>query len=676
MPVTYRLDPHTSGQNLHIDYAKELNPEQLAAATAPPGPALVLAGAGSGKTRTLTYRVAYLVENGIPPDRILLLTFTNKAAREMMHRASALVPQDITSLWGGTFHSIGNRLLRRNAQQVGLASDFTIMDREDTKDILAACYPALGVSPKDKMFPKPEAALDLFSFATNTYRTLSDLLSGPYSHLAPFGEELAKLQKLFSERKLKANAADYDDLLFLAVRLLTEHPDTAARYRQRWLYVLVDEYQDTNAVQSAMVDAIVAEHRNLMVVGDDAQSIYAWRGANFENILSFPERYPGAQVHRIETNYRSVQPILNLANCVIAQNSRQFPKALHAVRPGDRLPALVPLPDANQQARFIAQRVLDLREEGADLREIAVLYRAHSHAIELQMELSRRGIPFQITSGIQFFEQAHIKDVAAFLRVALNPRDEISFKRVVKLLPGIGDRAAEKLWDALAGQSDWRGAKVPPKSSAPWTQLAELMSQLRRENPQTAERLIQMVVEAMYEDYAKIKFDNFQNRMDDLRQLQEFSRQFPTASEFLAQLALMTNLDERRTRSVSQEEEMLRLSTVHQAKGLEWNTVFVMMLCDGMFPLGRCCADPDQLEEERRLFYVAVTRAKDELYLTFPLLRFGRGPSGDAFQKRSRFLEELPEETVEEWQVDTGPAFFQPSWAKRQSAEDDPFAID
>ncbi len=671
--LKYRLRSPVGHAGPKIDYAAALNEQQLAAATAPAGPCLVLAGAGSGKTRTLIYRLAYLAEQGLDPSRILLLTFTNKAAKEMLRRAAEMFPGDLSAMWGGTFHSVGHRMLRRHAEDAGLIRDFTIMDRADSKDLLAASYTSAGLDIKDKKFPKPDAALELFSFAVNTRRTLEDLLEGPYAQMEDFSEGLERLHLAYVNRKRQTGSVDYDDLLTLPLKLLEEHPAIAEEYRTRWQSVLVDEFQDTNPVQSAFVHSLVEGHRNLMVVGDDAQSIYSWRGADFENILSFPQKYPDALVIRVEFNYRSTQEILALANASIGCNRKQFPKELRAVRPGGGKPVLVGLADSRQQALFVAQRIEELQEEGVLAHEVAVLYRAHSHAIELQMELTRRNIPFQITSGIPFFEQAHIKDVAAFLRAALNPEDELAFKRIAKLLPGIGARTAEKIWQSVRGQAEWDRALAPKKGAADWLQVCDLISQMRASLERPADEWIQWVMEAVYEAQVKILFDNYHQRLDDIRQLQEFSRQYANTSDFLSQLALLTNVDAPGGRGEREGEPAVRLCTVHQAKGLEWPHVFVVMLCDGLFPLGRCCETEAQLEEERRLFYVAATRAMDRLYLTYPVFRFGRGSVGmDCFQQPSRFIVELPSELYDRWDVEAVPG----SWgspSKAYGQEGDPF---
>lgn len=645
-----------------IDFASELNPQQLAAVTAPPGPALVIAGAGSGKTRTLTYRVAYLLENGVLPQNILLLTFTNKAAREMLDRVASLIPNDISGLWGGTFHSVGNRLLRRHPEAAGFAPGFSIMDREDQQDLLDAVIVSAGIDPKDKRFPKGEVLADVFSYSINTGRSIDDVLVEKYPHFLEFSEKIAEAQKKYEAKKKAANSLDFDDLLEKTLQLLQREPAIAERYQRQFQFILVDEYQDTNRIQADFIDILAKLQRNVMVVGDDAQSIYSWRGANFKNILDFPKRYPGAQVHKIETNYRSAPDILDVANAAIAANVHQFKKELVAARPAAPMkPALVPLADSNQQALFIAQRILDLREEGIDLNEVAVLYRAHYHSMEVQMELTRHGLPFSITSGLRFFEQAHVKDVACFLKYVVNPRDEVAFKRMARLLPGIGARSAEQLWASVSEVLSRGGEvnffkllsplKVPAKSAKAWEQLAHTLEEIAPAGkPHPPAEMIRSVIEAVYDDYAKAKFPNYDQRREDLNTLANFSRQYESAGDFLDQLALLTSLDNEVTASSREDDEMLTLSSVHQAKGLEWKVVFVIWMTDGMFPSNRSLESEEAIEEERRLFYVAVTRAKDELYLTYPHMRLNAG-YGEMMQRPSRFLGEVPTELLEEWQV-------------------------
>jgi len=692
MSHEYVLKPFTPEIRLNIDYARELNEQQLAAVTAPPGPALVIAGAGSGKTRTLTYRVAYLLEQGIPPDRILLLTFTNKAAGEMMRRISDLLGHELRSLWGGTFHSIGARILRLHADTLGYQRDFTILDRDDAKDLIKASLLDAKIDTKDKHFPKADVLNEIFSLAANTHQTIAELVEGKFSYFAAFTEQIADQHKRYLARKRATNGMDFDDLLVLWLKLLQDHADVREHFQRRFQFILVDEYQDTNKLQGDLIDLLAARHHNVTVVGDDAQSIYAWRGANFANILDFPKRYPGAKVFKIETNYRSTPEILNVANAAIAANVNQFAKELAPARKSGVKPALVQCHDAGQQAQFIAQRALELREEGTSLNQICVLYRSHFHALELQLELTRRQIPFSITSGIRFFEQAHIKDATAYLKFVANPKDEVSFKRLVLLLPGIGAKGAEKIYHSFTarmaeggiplnrppatfsptgGEGRDEGASgtqpnpvpalatalqscvkaVPKKAAVPWTQFVATVSQLEApETRRSAAKMLRLVMDAGYDDYLKETYDNYERRLDEIQQLAEFAFQFGTVEEFLTQLALLTNVEAEE--DPQDDTEKIKLSTIHQAKGLEFEIVFVIMLCDGMFPSARSSESNDGEEEERRLFYVSITRAKNELYLCYPNLRGGFGASGvDTYQSPSRFLSEIPKGLLNEWNL-------------------------
>ena len=666
MSRQYTLHRPARSTSIHIDYAAELNEQQLAAVTAKPGPQLIIAGAGSGKTRTLTYRVAYLLENGIDPRNILLLTFTNKAARQMLDRVANLLPIDASGIWGGTFHSVGNRILRRHGSALGYNSGFTIMDREDQKDLINAVVASAGIDPKEIRFPKGDVLAELFSFVVNTETPLEQLLAEKFPYFLPLLEKIQDVHARYEKKKKATNSVDFDDLLEKTLTMLQKHENIASFYRRQFQFILVDEYQDTNKIQADLIDLLAGEHRNVMVVGDDAQSIYSWRGANFQNILEFPKRYPDAQVFKIELNYRSVPEILQVANSAIAANVDQFQKNLQPVRESNSVkPVVVALNDGSEQAQFVAQRILELRDENVDLNEIAVLYRAHYHALELQLELSRRGIPYQITSGIRFFEQAHIKDVVSFLRLVANPRDEVAFKRMVKLLPGIGNRSAENLWNAWDKSLNERGEikswserllpmNVSAKSKKHWTQLANTLDEIAPGGqPNPPSEMITSVVEAIYEDYAKVNFTNYELRKEDLTQLAAFARQFKDLNEFLSQLALISNVDAEAAPNQNADREAVNLSTVHQAKGLEFHTVFVIWLTDGMFPSSRSMDERKDLEEERRLFYVAITRAKDELYLSYPHMRL-TGGYGDVFQRPSRFLKEIPNKLVEDWDIKRG----------------------
>ncbi len=685
MSRDYVIEPFRSEINLQIDYARELNPQQLAAVTAPPGPALVIAGAGSGKTRTLTYRVAYLLEQGIPADRILLLTFTNKAAGEMMRRVSDLLGHELRELWGGTFHSIGARILRSHADLLGYRRDFTILDRDDAKDLIKACIADAGIETKGTHFPKPDVLCEIFSLAVNTHKSTAEILEEQFDYFEQIARQVGDMQKRYLARKRATNAMDFDDLLALWLRLLQEHADLREHYQRRFQFILVDEYQDTNKLQSDLIDLLAERHHNVTVVGDDAQSIYAWRGANFQNIFKFPKRHPDAKVFKIETNYRSTPEILKVANAAIAANRDQFAKILTPARKSGLKPALVTCADAAQQAAFIAQRVGELPEEGVNLNQVAVLYRSHFHALELQLELTKRNIPFSITSGIRFFEQAHITDATAYLKLVANPQDELAFKRVAQLLPGIGAKGAEKIWKIFFAKMEAGRLKmenqppsgegnsirnpqsairigsalqacsksVPTKAATAWKQFVETISQLEDETVrQSAAKMLRIVMDAGYDDYLKENFANYRNRLEDLEQLAVFAYQFGSVEDFLTQLALLTNVEAEDGDPANRDAEQIRLSTIHQAKGLEFDVVFVIMLCDGLFPSGRSLESPEGEEEERRLFYVAITRAKNELYLCHPLERASFSNSGgDSMQRPSRFLSEIPKNLLNEWNL-------------------------
>ena len=689
MSRDYVLQPFHSPVNLQIDYARELNEQQHSAVTAEPGPALVIAGAGSGKTRTLTYRVAYLLEQGIPPERILLLTFTNKAAREMMRRVAELLGRDLPALWGGTFHSIGARVLRRQAERLGFRQDFTILDREDSVDLIKACAADANIDTKATRFPKPDVLGAVFSMALNTRQSIEETVAQHYSYFEQLTPQFVDLARRYAARKRAANVMDFDDLLALWLKLMEDDAETREQYQRKFQFLLVDEYQDTNLLQSELIDLLGARTRNVMVVGDDSQSIYAWRGANFRNIIEFPKRYPGAKVYKIEVNYRSTPEILSLANAAIAANVHQFEKALAPARKSGLKPVLVATQDGHEQAAFVAQRMLELRDEGIPLDKMAVLYRSHFHALEMQLELTKRNIPFSITSGIRFFEQAHIKDVAAYLKLVVNPADELAFKRLVLMLPGIGGKGAEKLWQkfhaelpalnqdrpaSAGGETRNSGLEtsdsprlaaalqkctgaVPKKSASAWADLAITISQIEAVplRSQPAE-VIRHVLEAGYEDYLHETFANARNRLEDVQQLGAFAQQFKSTEEFLTQLALLTNVEAEDGSPGQRDTEQVRLSTIHQAKGLEFEVVFIIMLCDGLFPSARSSESPEGEEEERRLFYVAITRAKNELYLSYPLIRLAGAYTGDVMQSPSRFLAELPPELLDEWNLHSSGA--------------------
>ncbi len=657
-----------SGTNSDIDYQAELNEQQYAAVTSRPGHALVIAGAGCGKTRTLIYRVAFLLDKEIAAKNILLLTFTNKASKEMLGRVKELIPHDTSDLWGGTFHSICNRILRRHADELGFSRSFSILDTDDQKALVKVLIQDVKIDTKNFSFPKPNVLLTIFSLCENTKSSVADIIDANYAYFEEWKNEIKHLHRAYTKKKLDTNCMDFDDLLILTLKLLQKDEDLREFYQRKFRYVLVDEYQDTNTVQCELIDVLVGKSNSLMVVGDDAQSIYSWRGANMNNILSFHARYPNATVYKIETNYRSCPQILQFSNAVIKANENQIPKELRASREkGSMTPALIPLSDPQAQAYFVTQRIEDLIGEGMDLNEIAVLYRAHHQSMEIQMELTSRDIPFQITSGLRFFEQAHIKDVSAFIRFAVNRKDEISFKRMSKMLPGIGSKSADNLWKAwlacpvsqqddlpLAFSKYLIGLKVPKKAAAHWEQLCCALDKLvTRDGFQAPSEMILSITEGFYDDYMRESFDNYQQRKQDVQQLMQYAQSYTDVNEFLAQLSLMNTADgDPKAKKQEKNEDMVTLSSIHQAKGLEWKVVFLVWLADGMFPNKRVLDTNNEalFEEERRLFYVALTRAKDQLYLTYPMMN-PKSYTSEIMQTPSRFFDDFSQDLVEEWQV-------------------------
>jgi len=643
---------HRESSGLKLDYQKELNPEQCAVAMHQSGPMLVLAGAGTGKTRTVTYRVARLIETGIGPENLLLLTFTNKAAREMMRRVEALIGRNIHGLWGGTFHHIGNMVLRRHCQRIGFKEGFSILDREDAKDLFDICL--AEIKNKGAILPKGSVLCDIYSLTKNRGAGIHELIPLRFPHFSHVMDEIEHVIRLYDAKKQNLNLMDFDDLLTNWKKLLLEHENIREYYTSKFMHVLVDEYQDTNRLQAEIVDLLSSVHRNLMVVGDDAQSIYSFRGADFENILKFPERYPDVSMFNLTINYRSTPEILRLANQSIMHNVRQFHKELLSVRqPGDR-PSFVPLKDVFQQADFVAQKILDMHADGMTLDGIAILYRSHYQSMELQMELQRRGIPFEIRSGLKFFEQAHIKDILSFLRIVINPYDELSWKRIVKLIPGIGNVTAGKIWDAINQSGNpldaigETGRLIPRKALDGFTLFLDLLKILRNEEqgglPLQPSAAIDHILKHGYEDYLYSHFPNAEDRIQDIEQMMRFALQYTSLETFVSELSLQSASGGEAEEGDAVRECVI-LSTVHQAKGLEWDTVFMIGLNDGSFPSAKSLKTGDE-EEERRLFYVAATRARNDLYLCCPIASGGWNSIN--FLRPSRFIRELPGDVYEE----------------------------
>jgi DNA helicase-2/ATP-dependent DNA helicase PcrA len=680
-------------------YRSELNEEQFRVVTAQPKAALVVAGAGSGKTRAITYRVAYLIEHGVSPQRILLATFTNRAAKEMLRRVETLTgSQNVHRTFGGTFHRIANLILRRHAVSIGFAPNFSILDGEDARDFINVCIDDAAIDTTKKRFPKAEVIQSIISYANNTDQPIGDVIIRQYPYFEMLTEQIERVDRVYQTRKIERNVMDYDDLLLNWKKLLVEKQEIADLYADQFQHILVDEYQDTNKLQAEIIDLLAVKHRNVMVVGDDAQSIFAWRGAEFTNIYEFPKRYPEAELFKLETNYRSTPEILGLANTSIACNRKQFPKVLTAVkRSRDFKPALVPCQDVEQQSVFVASRILELRDEGTNLEDIAVMYRSHYHSIELQLELTRRGIPYRVQSGVRFFEQAHIKDVISYLRIVVNPRDELAWKRVLKMIPGVGNATANRVYEALSLRTTLGGAgaagdrdgensdqnlsltdallKQPAaggpdpfarlRSSASWRNFVVLIEMLvQQENRNNPAKQIELVLTHSYEAYLRENYENAETRLEDLKGLAQYASRYTSTEDFLSELALLSTerfaapqpLVGEEVISAGEEDELLTLTSVHQAKGLEWKAVFIIWAAEGKFPSPRSLKEIDSEEEERRLWYVAITRAKDELYLTYPLLMTDYNRQ-TVLQKPSRFITECPADLYEIWNLEEeGPA--------------------
>ncbi len=620
---------------------------------------LVLAGAGSGKTRTLVYRVARLLEDGVKPSQVLLLTFTNRAAREMLDRVGRLLGLDAGRVMGGTFHSVGNRLLRRWGEQLGYRPSYGILDREDARDLMGAALADVVPTAPPRRLPGAAALVEIYSLCINTGRALDEVVPSRYPQFISDTDTIGEVFRRYLERKRGGNVMDYDDLLLNWLLLLRRHEETRRALQARFAHVLVDEYQDTNRLQADIVDTMLAPGRNLLVVGDDAQSIYAFRGAEFANILSFPERYSGCATFRLETNYRSLPPILELANASIAHNQRQFPKTLRAVREGGEPPVVCAAPSAEGQAAFVASHILELIDEGVPLEEIAVLYRNHSHSLEVEVELARRNIPYEVRSGLRFFEQRHVKDVLAHLRFVANPSDEVAFSRMAKLRPRLGQRLVARLWAQLAAtrdpfhallRLDPAATGLPAAASRSAGELAKLAGRLERQRARPGE-MVREVLASGYREYVRAELDNSSSRLDDLEQLAVFADGYEELGAFLDEVTLMNELSGEDVAAAEGEKQKVTLSTVHQAKGLEWRAVFIVWLAEGRFPTARA----EELEEERRLFYVACTRARDRLYLCYPLVARDRYRV-DVILEPSRFLSELPEHAFQRWQVEEAPA--------------------
>lgn len=643
---------------LTIDYAAELNDQQYGAVTAGAGPHLVIAGAGTGKTRTLIYRVAYLVESGVPPELILLLTFTRRAAAEMLARATGLLDGRCERVQGGTFHSYCLSVLRRHAGAAGLPDNFTILDSSDAADAIDVVRTESGLHRSAKRFPRKRTLQSIFSSCVNRQLTLPEVVEQRFPQFIELVEPMERLAVEYRDYKVRFGLMDYDDLLLHTGLLLEREPSILKQVADRCVHVLVDEFQDTNRLQARLVELFAASHGNVMAVGDDAQSVYRFRGADPDNIFDFPERFPGTRVLRLEHNYRSTQPILDLANTLIEQASRRYDKSLFSDRKQGERPGLIAAPDDHTECRFVCQMIAAVREEGVPLNRIAVLFRSGFNSYALEIELNRRNIPFVKYGGVKLSEAAHIKDLMAHLKVVENPRDAPAWNRILLLLDGVGPKTAQEIisW-AASGEGDPFVLDDRPFSQRYVDALVALFATLRqiRSGGLTLKQQVETLLE-YYEPILKRKyFEDFPKRQQDLDHFAGLTPQFAERGTFLESLALdPIELTALEVEAGVEDEAPLVLSTIHSAKGLEFDTVFVIQALEGILPSGYAQNDPDAMDEELRLLYVAVTRAERNLFVSYPVVQHRRF-DGDYLAKPSRFIGDVDESILEPIRLEEAP---------------------
>ena len=634
-----------------IQYKTQLNASQYKAITSTEGPLLVIAGAGSGKTRTLTYRVARLVEAGVPPSSILLLTFTRKAAQQMLERATELLDSRCGKVAGGTFHSFGNSILRKYASHMGLDPGFAIMDRVDAEAAISILRKEIDAGSKHRSFPRKHTLANIFSRAVNKMTTIEDVVYDDYSHLSSDMEAISQLFQGYQRHKREHQLLDFDDLLVFLQQLLKSHPDIRERISSSFKYIMVDEYQDTNKIQAEILYLLTGAHQNIMVVGDDSQSIYAFRGANFRNIMEFPKMFSDTRIITLEENYRSVQPILNLTNVIIDQATEKYSKTLFTQKSGGSAPVLVSARDENSQSLFIVRKIRELTDQGVALNQIAVLFRAGFHSFDLEIELSREQMPFIKVGGFRFVESAHIKDVLAHLRVISNPHDRISWYRILLLVNKIGPTTAQKVFEAIKNEgSGYTGLlTVKPTTGAlkGLKRLKELFSDIDS-YPMSVAKMGEAVIR-YYLPILKERHDDHPKREKDLEQLLAIMERYGNLEKFLTDMALEppnTSVGDTFATETAPTDRLV-LSTVHSAKGLEWHTVFIIWALDGRFPSAQSIYKEEDLEEELRLMYVAATRAREKLYFTYPGQIYDRSV-GVMLNRPSRFIDMMPEDILEQ----------------------------
>ncbi len=644
------LVQQTDEARFTINYQEELNTTQFEAASAVNGCYLIIAGAGTGKTRTLVYRVARLIELGHDPNSILLLTFTRKAANEMMKRASMLLDDRCSKIRGGTFHSFANLTLRKYARAIGLDSSFTILDQGDSADVINLIRSQDGFITKEKRFPNKQTLNKVFSLSVNTGKKVEEIIENDYPHFIPLLDKILEINKIFTEYKRRNNLLDYDDLLVYLREFLYKGGPAVKALLAEIKFVMFDEYQDTNHLQSEIVKGLSQYSRNVMVVGDDSQAIYSFRGADFHNIMQFPKLFDDVKIIKLEENYRSHQSILDFANRINDAAVEKYKKDLYSRRGSGTLPNIVAASTENLQSKFIVEKILDLREEGVPLKDIAVLFRSSFFSFDLELELAKANVPFQKFGGMKFVETAHVKDVMAFLRIAINPKDVISWYRVLLLHEGVGPKTAQRILDELATsritikaepdqQPEFKHHKLSP--------LFYLLYELQKKKLLPSE-MVQKVYD-YYWDLFKANYDDWNKRKKDLEIFQNIVENYTSVDTLLSDMAIepiiesVVDVD-----ATDKEEEYVTLSTIHSAKGLEWHSVFIIHAVEGYFPSARSIESLETLEEERRLMYVASTRAKNNLFITYPMNLYDR-EAGITLSKPSRFISDITPDLAEGW---------------------------
>ena len=632
-------------------FVEELNEQQAEAVTTLKGPVLVIAGAGTGKTRTLVYRLAHMADMGIRPKNVLLLTFTRRAAEEMLRRASTLVNSDAGRAEGGTFHSVAAQILRKYSTHIGYPHNFSILDTADSMELIGRCRSSAGIDFKQKRFPKKSTLQALFSKSLNKSTPLEFILYDDYPHYCDFIDPMEKIREEYTRLKEERAMMDFDDLLVKFIELMEKDEKVLAQLRARFRYIMVDEYQDTNPLQARIIELLAGEKGNIMVVGDDSQSIYGFRGADYKNILEFPKKFDNCKIIKLERNYRSTQQILDIANYTIDNAIDKYTKVLKAERGPGQEAVVIAAEDEAYQSRFVAQKMLEHREEGIDLNQMAVLFRSSRLSSDLELELSRRNVPYEKRGGLRFFESAHIKDLLSHIKVVNNPQDELSWARSLQLIDGVGAVTRERILSQILSMPDpvEELLKLDKPKTTSFLGFKKVMNDIYRARESSPEELMDIVSKYYYPILEK-NFDNHPQRKRDIAHLMGIAGRYKSLNSFINDLAIepqdtFADVGDE----VDFDDEKLTLSTIHSAKGLEWRVVFIIWALEGKFPSSFSVVKNEELEEERRLFYVSVTRAKEYLYIIYPVNIYDKRTR--VMCQPSRFVEELNDDLFEAWDL-------------------------